>query len=98
MSRKRKVNPTEDENPEWTRKDFARAKPLREILPRAALASFKKYRGPQKEPKKVPVSIRLSPLVVAHFKAAGPGWQRRINDALLRLAKQKSARKKSKAA
>jgi uncharacterized protein (DUF4415 family) len=39
-------------------------------------------RGPQKSPTKVPVSLRLSPEVVDHFKATGDGWQTRIDDAL----------------
>lgn len=31
---------------------------------------------------KVVVSLRLEPAVVQRFKATGPGWQARINDAL----------------
>jgi uncharacterized protein (DUF4415 family) len=38
-----------------------------------------------KAPNKVHLSIRLSPGVVAHFKAGGPGWQTRIDDALRKL-------------
>ncbi|MBV5347834.1 BrnA antitoxin family protein [bacterium] len=38
---------------------------------------------PKAEVTKQPVSIRLSPEVVAYFKAGGPGWQTRI-DATLR--------------
>jgi len=30
----------------------------------------------------VALSLRLSPEVVAHFRATGPGWQRRIDEAL----------------
>jgi uncharacterized protein (DUF4415 family) len=30
-----------------------------------------------------PVSIRLLPEVVAHFRAQGPGWQARINAVLM---------------
>lgn len=33
---------------------------------------------------KVPVSLRLDPDVVARFKAHGPGWQTRMNEALRR--------------
>lgn len=43
-------------------------------------------RGPQKAPRKVPVSIRLSPDVVAYFRATGPGWQGHIDDVLRRAA------------
>lgn len=32
-------------------------------------------------PKK-PISIRLDADVIAYFRATGPGWQSRINDAL----------------
>lgn len=37
---------------------------------------------PKAEATKQPVSIRLSPEVVAYFKAGGPGWQTRIDAAL----------------
>ena len=43
-------------------------------------------RGPQKAPTKVPVSIRLSPEVLAHYKATGPGWQTRIDEDLKKAA------------
>lgn len=39
-------------------------------------------RGPQKTPTKKLVSLRLSPEVIEHFKAEGPGWQTRIDSAL----------------
>lgn len=54
------------EIPEWTEEDVAKAR----------------RRGPQKAPLKEPISIRLSPQVVAFFKATGPGWQTRL-DAVL---------------
>ncbi|RNC95473.1 MAG: hypothetical protein ED558_04535 [Oricola sp.] len=66
---------------EWTDADFMRAKPAAELPPKVRDA-FPKTRGPQKMPKKVPVSIRLSADVVEHFRATGAGWQSRIDDAL----------------
>ena len=39
-------------------------------------------RGPQKEPKKVPISIRLSPDVVEGLRATGNGWRGRADEAL----------------
>ena len=39
-------------------------------------------RGPQKAPTKKLISLRLSPEVVEHFKAGGPGWQTRIDRTL----------------
>lgn len=38
------------------------------------------------DPKK-PVSLRLDPDVIAHFRRGGPGWQSRINTALRKVAK-----------
>ena len=45
-------------------------------------------RGPQKAPTKKLVSLRLSPEVIEHFKAEGPGWQTRIDGALLRAIRK----------
>jgi uncharacterized protein (DUF4415 family) len=73
---------SEDDNPEWTDEDFARARPAHEVIPAEALKAFPRTRGAQVAPKKVPVSIRLSPEVVARFKAQGPGWQTRIDEIL----------------
>ncbi len=78
MSRKA---PPDAENPEWTRKDFEKARPASELPPDVRMA-FPRMRGAQKADKKVPVSIRLSPEVVVRFKAGGPGWQARIDEAL----------------
>ena len=82
MSRDRVID---KDNPEWTAKDFKKAKPAH-ALPPEILAAFPKTRGPQKAPKKVPVSLRLSPDVVAHFKAGGTGWQSRIDETLRKAA------------
>jgi uncharacterized protein (DUF4415 family) len=77
------------DNPEWTQDDFAKAKAPEDVLPADVLSKFGKHRGPQKAPKKVPVSIRLSPIVVTHFKNQGPGWQARIDAVLTKIAKRK---------
>ncbi|KQM21948.1 BrnA antitoxin family protein [Novosphingobium sp. Leaf2] len=66
------------DNPEWTEADFAKAVPFTEAFPQLA----KTMRGRGKAPTKVSTTIRLSPEVIEHFKAGGPGWQSRINDAL----------------
>jgi uncharacterized protein (DUF4415 family) len=72
-----------EEIPELTDADFARGvwhkggKPM--------------PRGPRGRPKsknpKRPVSLRLDPDVVAHFRRGGRGWQSRINAALRKVAK-----------
>jgi uncharacterized protein (DUF4415 family) len=47
-------------------------------------------RGPQKAPTKKLVSLRLSPEVIDHFKATGPGWQTRIDSTLLESIKKRA--------
>jgi len=86
---KRKVNPEkiDDENPEWTDKDFARAKPASEVLPAAFL---RRVRGAQKAPTKERITIRLSPDVLKRFRASGDGWQTRVDDALRQWLKRHS--------
>ncbi|HSA81480.1 MAG TPA: BrnA antitoxin family protein [Geminicoccaceae bacterium] len=41
---------------------------------------------PRKAAPKEAVNIRLDPDVLAHFRATGPGWQSRINQALRKAA------------
>ena len=82
MSEKPKFREGLDEdNPDWTAEDFANSKPASE-LPPEILEAFANSRGPQKAPKKVPVSLRLTLEVVERFKAGGPGWQSRMDEAL----------------
>ena len=76
------------DNPEFTKEDFARAKPFAEALPELA-ASIRRGRGPNKAPKKKLVSLRLSPQVLDAYKAKGPGWQSRIDEDLRRINKIK---------
>lgn len=76
----------DDDNPEWTEADFARAKGP-ESLPPAMLAAFPKTQARLGRPRgseKEAVSIRLDKDVLEKFKATGPGWQTRINEALKR--------------
>lgn len=47
-------------------------------------------RGPQKAPTKKLVSLRLSPGVIDHFKAGGPGWQTRIDTTLRKSIKKQA--------
>jgi uncharacterized protein (DUF4415 family) len=70
------------DNPEWIRGDFARAVPFSGLPPQLQRALSNRKRGPQKAPKKVPVSIRLSPEVVEAFRASGEGWQARVDEIL----------------
>jgi uncharacterized protein (DUF4415 family) len=45
---------------------------------------------PKAEVTKKLVSLRLDPDVIDHFQRSGPGWQRRINDALRKVARLKT--------
>jgi uncharacterized protein (DUF4415 family) len=42
---------------------------------------------PKSSATKEAVSLRLDPDVLEHFRAAGPGWQSRINAALRKAAR-----------
>lgn len=45
------------------------------------------HRGrPKADVTKVSTPLRLDPDVIAAFRAGGPGWQSRINDALRKAA------------
>lgn len=79
----------DDENPEWTKEDFARAVPLSKLPQdlRKKLSSLRK-RGPQQAPTKERITIRLSREVVERFRATGDGWQTRVDEALKEWLKE----------
>ncbi len=70
------------DSPELTDDELARMKPAREVLKPALFEKLAKGRGPQKKPTKEPVYLRLDREVVEHFRAMGPGWQTKVNEAL----------------
>lgn len=74
----------DEENPEWTEEMFALARPAREVLGDAILdALMARQRGrPKLTTPKVAVKLRLDANILNEFKAAGPGWQTRINEVL----------------
>lgn len=76
------------DNPEWTREDFRCARPASEIFP-DIVAAYRRTRSTQPNTNKIPVSIRLSPDVLAHFRAMGAGWQTRLDNALRLLVSDK---------
>ena len=77
---------------ELTAEDMAEFKPLIEVMPADFVEMVlahqaeqeQKRRGKQKKPTKQSITIRLSPEVVKAFKATGQGWQKRINEVLLK--------------
>ncbi len=77
-----------DEAPEWTEEDFARA----DLYHGDKL--IRRGRPPLARPKEA-VKLRLSPDVLDHFRAGGPGWQTRINTTLeTAVAREKKATKR----
>lgn len=65
--------------------DFRKAKPFRAAFPDLAASierEIAKRGRPKADQTKTPVTIRLDPDLVEHFKATGKGWQSRINDTL----------------
>jgi uncharacterized protein (DUF4415 family) len=77
----------DDENPELTAEWFARARPAAEVLREQFGAGaehlLKPKRGrPPKAERKRAINIRLSPDVLEHFRAGGPGWQTRLEEVL----------------
>jgi uncharacterized protein (DUF4415 family) len=79
-----------DDAPEWTKEQFDRA----EIAVGGKVASpaqgtLTRPRGrPKKADAKVHIHIRLSPQVLGHFRASGPGWQTRIDEVLRKWVKR----------
>jgi len=87
MSKKPNPERLDDENPQWTPADFAKAHPASEVLPqifgeKVAKEMLKPRGRPRIEFPKQRINIRLSQEVIEHFKSAGEGWQTRIDSAL----------------
>lgn len=77
----------DSENPMWTEDDFAKASGP-ESLSAVELAAFPmtRRRGTQAAPTKTPISLRVDADVLERYRATGPGWQGRMNDALRKAA------------
>lgn len=78
-----------DDNKEWTKETFAKSIGVRGKNLVEAANALRRSRGKQIEPRKIPISIRLSENVINHFKAGGLGWQSRIEQALQEAIAQK---------
>jgi uncharacterized protein (DUF4415 family) len=77
----------DDDNPEWTDADFARARPAADVLPElfgsgAARVMLKPRGRPAAEVVKERITIRLDADVLAALRATGKGWQTRVNEAM----------------
>lgn len=79
-----------DEIPELSDEDFARGVWHRDGKP---LPEGPRGRPRLRDPKQ-PVSLRLDPDVLAHFRRSGRGWQGRINTILRKAAKLPTEKRK----
>ncbi|MCW1430893.1 BrnA antitoxin family protein [Novosphingobium sp. JCM 18896] len=68
------------DNPELTAEQIGAARPFAEAVPE--LAKTFRTHGPGKKPAKVSQTLRLDREVLEAWRASGPGWQSRMNDAL----------------
>ena len=76
---KQSIKHADDDNPEWSDADFARAVPFSGL----PLTLQAKLRGrPKSAETKERITIRLSRAVVERFRATGDGWQTRMDAAL----------------
>ena len=82
---KRRVPEDFDDNTEWSREDFARARLASEVHPphvvRALVRKPGRPVGWTKPDAKQQIALRLDSDVIEKFKSGGPGWQTRMNEA-----------------
>ena len=92
MSRKLKEPVFDDDNPEWTKEDFARATkfpPGTKLADAAALIMRQRGRPKLDKPKEA-IKLRLDADVVESYRKTGDGWQTRINADLRKARKLKT--------
>jgi uncharacterized protein (DUF4415 family) len=71
----------DEDNPELTEEDFARARPFKEVFPEQYKAWKKLGRPPVATPK-VHIGFRLAPDVVQGIRATGRGYNARVEKVL----------------
>ena len=88
MPAKRPRATDEDDAPELTPELMALMRPVKEAAPAVyrALQEAKRGRGPQRQPTKVSLTVRLEPDAVAAYRATGRGWQSRLSADVSRAA------------
>jgi uncharacterized protein (DUF4415 family) len=71
----------DEDNPELTEEDFARARPFKEVFPEQYKA-WKKMGRPPVETPKVHIGFRLAADVVEGVRATGKGYNARVEKVL----------------
>lgn len=86
MKKQKPLTNKKGEVRELTKADFAAMRSMEKVLSPDLVKIIKQRkrgeRGPQKNPTKVPVTIRVNREVVKYFQSEGQGWQTRMNNAL----------------
>jgi uncharacterized protein (DUF4415 family) len=76
-----------DDAPEWSDDVFERAEIRQgDRVVRSAAGTLTRRGRPRLEQPKKQVTLRLDQDVIDRFRADGPGWQSRINEALKKAA------------
>ncbi len=75
---------SDEDSPEWTAADFARARPVQEVDPAMleAVAEFRRRGRPPVDSPKVRIGLRLAPDVVDGIRASGRGYNARVEKVL----------------
>ncbi len=81
MTRKTERPVQDDENPEWSAEDFARARPFKDVFPEQ-FVSWKRIGRPPVEAPKVHIGFRLAADVVRGIRATGRGYNARVEKVL----------------
>jgi uncharacterized protein (DUF4415 family) len=71
----------DEDNPELTTGDFARAKPFKDVFPKQYKA-WKKIGRPPVETPKIHIGFRLAADVVSGIRATGRGYNARVEKVL----------------
>ena len=88
ISKKTNSARPDEDNPEWTREDVAKARPAFEVLAahvgeNAEQELLRRSKGrPPNDDHKISQTLRIDPDVLEAFRQQGRGWQTRINDVL----------------
>ena len=82
----------DEDNPALTDDQLASMKPASAVFTPEQLAVLSGNRRPGRpltRSRKIAVKLRIDPETLAAFKASGPGWQTRMNEALRRAVTSK---------
>lgn len=87
MNSKLKNELVDEVNPEWTARDFAKAKPASSVLgeifsPVVAMEMLKSRGRPRVAEPRARINMRVDQQVLSAMRASGRGWQTRVHAVL----------------